>query len=53
MENVTAGVREKCVKRLKRLRSEEVTDIIFQTNVGEKLVFTFPRNRTMNKDRNV
>lgn len=48
-----ARVRKKCVKRLKRLRSEEVTDIIFQTSVGEKLVFTFSRDRTMNKFRNV
>lgn len=30
-----------------------MTDKILQTNVGEKLVFTFPRDRIMNKVRNV
>lgn len=28
-------------------------DIVFQTNVGEKLIFTFPRDRAINEEINV
>ena len=28
-------------------------DTVFQTNVGEKLIFTFPRDGAMNEERNV
>lgn len=43
----------KCVKHFKRLRSGERQGITFQINVGEELVFTFPRDRVINKERNI